>query len=561
MGILLAPRTGLGFLSLLACLCLLSVPAITPVPLASAAPGAVEEEIAIAAGERVVRSVTSGAMPASALPPASAPPPAAAPGGRAVGVLWVDTNHLAGIAQNVAMSGDGATVVGGWWLNSARVALYATGGAGVPAWNFPITTSFFVPVDASNDAAVVTGTGRQDLLYAWNAASSTPVCAKPHPAGEEGNLAITPDVGGQFAGSSTPASGNSTTQNFTLGCARLFASPLVGQVQGGRAAADGAWVAINSRTVVHVYDSQTGVLRGSAPIPGETQATVGISRDGSVLAIGGFVSTLFVYRWNGSQYALAWSTVVPVSTWITAVDVSDNGSTVMVGTWVFTTPDLGRVIMYDVAAGPTPLWVNSEFGDYVASVALSADGSRGVAGSWGRLNGTFGHAIAVFDRTSSVPILAVEDDQLAGVGSVMAVDISNDGRLACAGGKAVHARDFGNGGFALALDLPAAAAVASGTGAAARPVRLELGPGRPNPLRLATAVPFVLAEGAPVRLSIFDGAGRAVRVLDLGLRQPGAGEAQWDGRDAAGHRVPSGNYFCRLEAGAASATRPLVVVR
>jgi hypothetical protein len=147
------------------------------------------------------------------------------------------------------------------------------------------------------------------------------------------------------------------------------------------------------------------------------------------------------------------------------------------------------------------------------------------------------------------------------VASAFAVDISNDGHYACAGGKAVHAREFGNGGYALALDLGGSSGVAGDAGAAAHPARLELGPGRPNPLRAAAGVPFVLGEAAPLTLSIFDGAGRAVRVLDLGFHRPGAGEAQWDGRDAAGRLVPSGTYFCRLAGGGASATRPLVVVR
>ena len=59
-------------------------------------------------------------------------------------LLWVDTVHFNGVAQSMAISGDGSTVVGGWWLNSARVALYDTQGTGVPDWTFPITTSFFV---------------------------------------------------------------------------------------------------------------------------------------------------------------------------------------------------------------------------------------------------------------------------------------------------------------------------------------------------------------------------------------------------------------------------------
>jgi hypothetical protein len=308
-------------------------------------------------------------------------------------------------------------------------------------------------VDASNDGSIITGTGRQDLLYSWDASNSVPTCSESFPVGSEGNLAVTPDVGGQFAGSATPQGGESTTQGHTDVCAPLFQSDLVGQVQGGRYAAQGDWIGVNSRTFIHVYDSQTGALRASVPIPGETQAAVGISGDGSILAVGGFSRTIRVYQWDNSQYVELWNHSIPSITWITAVDVSDDGSTVMVGTWANTAPNLGRAVLYDVATGPTPLWTSSEFGDFVASVALSADGSRAIAGSWGRFQGTFGHVVAAYDRASATPFFTVGDDEIPGVGSAFAVDISNDGMLACAGGKAVHARDFGNGGYAMSIDL------------------------------------------------------------------------------------------------------------
>jgi len=542
----------------------LLVASLTPAPpLASAAPGVVHETVGGDSGARSVRSAPVGAEMTSA-PGEEAPaiPPLSGGGN----VLWVDQNHLAAVAQNLAITGDGAYVVGGWWLNNSRVSLYATNGTGVPAWTFPISSSFFIPVDAAGDGSVITGTGRQDLLYAWTAASNVPVCSETHPAGTEGIAAFTPDIGGQFAGSAMMGTTTSFTHAHTApGCNDLFNVSLSGVVQGGRYAADGDWVAVNSRAAVDVYDSQTGVLRGSVAIPGETEATVGVSRDGNILAIGGFSRLLRVHQWDGSQYVPLWGHVIPSITWITAVDVSDDGSTVMAGTWVFTTPDLGRVVMYDVASGPTPLWTNSDFGDYVDSVELNADGSRGIAGSWGRLNGTFGHVIAVFDRASPVPVFAVEDDEIPGVGSCMVVDISNDGSRAAGGGKAVHAREFGNGGFTLALDIPGVTQITQEPLASPEIGRLALGQSRPNPMNRSTEIPYALSGPAAVRLSIFNGAGRAVRVLDLGMQGAGSHFAPWDGRDLAGGRVPSGVYFYRMETAAgsairAAATRQLVVM-
>jgi flagellar hook assembly protein FlgD len=45
---------------------------------------------------------------------------------------------------------------------------------------------------------------------------------------------------------------------------------------------------------------------------------------------------------------------------------------------------------------------------------------------------------------------------------------------------------------------------------------------------------------------VFDVSGRRIRVLSQGFGTEGAHSAEWDGRDEAGLRVPSGVYFLRL---------------
>jgi hypothetical protein len=107
--------------------------------------------------------------------------------------------------------------------------------------------------------------------------------------------------------------------------------------------------------------------------------------------------------------------------------------------------------MYD-SSSATPLWEYNQYGDYVASCALSQDGSRGVAGSWGQLDATFGDVVTVFDKSSSTPILQILDD-IDEPGSIFSVDISEDGSFVTAGGKAVHARQMGNGGEVYALRI------------------------------------------------------------------------------------------------------------
>jgi hypothetical protein len=98
------------------------------------------------------------------------------------------------------------------------------------------------------------------------------------------------------------------------------------------------------------------------------------------------------------------------------------------------------------------LWSYSNYGDYVESVALSNDGSVGVAGSWGQYGGTFGDVFTAFTMSTGAVIFRLLDD-IDEPGSIFEVDISDDGNYAVAGGKAVHAREFGNGGEVYSIEL------------------------------------------------------------------------------------------------------------
>lgn len=87
--------------------------------------------------------------------------------------------------------------------------------------------------------------------------------------------------------------------------------------------------------------------------------------------------------------------------------------------------------------------------------------------------------------------------------------------------------------------------------APARPAEIRLEPGHPNPFREMTAIPFdVGSSGEPeVRLTVYDSAGRTVRVLFDGFASPGRHAATWDGRDERGVLVSAGVYHLRLAAG------------
>jgi len=53
----------------------------------------------------------------------------------------------------------------------------------------------------------------------------------------------------------------------------------------------------------------------------------------------------------------------------------------------------------------------------------------------------------------------------------------------------------------------------------------------------------------PVRLEVFEAAGRRVRRLISGSLEAGRHEVRWDGRDGSGSVLPTGIYFVRLSGG------------
>ncbi|MFH1841876.1 MAG: C25 family cysteine peptidase [bacterium] len=83
----------------------------------------------------------------------------------------------------------------------------------------------------------------------------------------------------------------------------------------------------------------------------------------------------------------------------------------------------------------------------------------------------------------------------------------------------------------------------------------------PNPVRGSTTINFALSRTEPVKLRIYDLAGRCVRTLVNGPLPQGPGSLVWDGRDNAGQLAAGGVYLYRLETNKEIRTRKLLLVR
>jgi hypothetical protein len=374
-------------------------------------------------------------------------------------VLWVDRNHLNAIANDVFLSGDGMNILVGWWLNQQRVSFYRTLANETPIWHRSFVSDWQIPVGGSFDGSALAATGTGPPLTEWNKTSFVPNWTFSWPSGYRGvgsnGVSISED--GTRLASVCAGSGDGILYVFDVATGdtvytRHF-NPTSG-VYGVDLSDDGLVALVSTYDMLFIWDD--GESRGTLGNYGQTTAR--ISGDGSVVVMGDFNGNVKAYRWNavGHYYDLKIqdNTGHP---WVTAVAVSADGSTVMAGTYQYNPSSSGKVLMYDTTSS-TPLWEYSNYGDYVNSVALTPDGSRGVAGSWGQYGGTFGEVLSVFERSSSTPIFALLDD-IDEPGSIFAVAISDGGDYVAAGGKAVHAREMGNGGQVYAIiigEVPAA---------------------------------------------------------------------------------------------------------
>jgi len=94
------------------------------------------------------------------------------------------------------------------------------------------------------------------------------------------------------------------------------------------------------------------------------------------------------------------------------------------------------------------------------------------------------------------------------------------------------------------------------------PAVTVLEPNYPNPFNPQTVMPFRLAVGGHVSLSLFDARGRLVVRLKDESMAAGRHEVRWNGRDGAGRSVSSGTYFVRLvTVDGGTQTRVMTLVR
>jgi hypothetical protein len=88
-----------------------------------------------------------------------------------------------------------------------------------------------------------------------------------------------------------------------------------------------------------------------------------------------------------------------------------------------------------------------------------------------------------------------------------------------------------------------------------------LGSPWPNPAREIVNFTLLVARSESIDLTVYDLRGRRVRLLRQGTIEPGRWTFTWDGRDAAGARVPPGLYLIEARGPSLASSAKVLVIK
>jgi hypothetical protein len=71
----------------------------------------------------------------------------------------------------------------------------------------------------------------------------------------------------------------------------------------------------------------------------------------------------------------------------------------------------------------------------------------------------------------------------------------------------------------------------------------------PNPFQAKTEVSYALSVPQDVSVQVYNTAGQVICTFPVGYQDPGRHSVSWDGCNEDGSGIPSGMYYCRIEAG------------
>jgi hypothetical protein len=332
-------------------------------------------------------------------------------------------------------------------------------------------------------------------------------------------------------------------------------------IQGVNIAGDDSLAIVNTYGGFYVIRTYTGqiVYQGliNPSSNNGTQAPQGISGNGNVVATINYNGFVRVYQRSGNTYNFQWQHQEPPGTyynWMSAVDVSYDGSMIAVGTLNFLTSSTydGKVKLFNTTSS-TPLWTATGYGDEVTKVAFSKNGHILCASSWGDFYNPQKDNFFVYKTShpNNTPIYSFSDS----AGSFFWCSISNDGQTAIGSGKHVHARQLGSGGilYNVFIDTAEPSGVINNQNIADR---FELSQNYPNPFNPSTLINYTIAKDGFVKLTVFDVLGREVAVPVNKFQRSGKYGVNFNAEG-----LSSGMYFYKIEANGFTDTKKMILIK
>ena len=349
------------------------------------------------------------------------------------------------IGSSVRVSKQEETTLVAWWLNNERASLYSN--SPVPIWENPVTSDFEFAIDMTpNGLFLALGYGNMIQVYAtatqalvWEKATDASVTSVK--ISEDGTMvyALENSPGGQDKSS---VKAYEVGQEDPVWATTFSGTGVAFAASGDRSKF--AFCQYPGANKMHILDGLTGEVIFDAFY--RNQNPPSFSYDGKLIISGDYGGYAYLHEYddNTGTYFEKWNFKVGgggTSAWVIGVDLSDDGSTVAIGTLVFLSSDYnGEIYLFNTYSNE-PLWVYQNCGDEITSISISEDGSLIAAAGWGPVDNTKPDFM-LFRKESSVPLFTINTP-----GSFNSVDLSPDGTLCSVTGKAVHARVLGSGGL------------------------------------------------------------------------------------------------------------------
>jgi len=367
-------------------------------------------------------------------------------------MLW-QTSDPTGLMNDLALSDDGSVVAVGVTLNNFALQVYNGATGSLVYSKAGVTGAGAVAVSGAGD---IIAYANGSFLYLMSATDSVPLWTA------DLSPATMATVGMSRQGDYIVVNDAQVTQNqdsVHVWCfTRTSSTPIwthaypvaaVGGWYGVKFSADDSRVVVTGNARIWVYNPSDGALIWTVEA-NNTQYPAKISGNGRVITTGSNAGTFRVFGWDPGQatYVLLfrYSFTGGTSDWATASAVSADGSTVACGSLQFVDNNghyAGYVAVFETYGGGVPIYLSPTMYDLVGDVTISDNGLTIAAVSWGDFNNPANPNIMVMDKYNPTPFFTY-----AHPGSPNAVAINPSGTRIVAGGKAVHNRQFGNGGIA-----------------------------------------------------------------------------------------------------------------